>query len=246
MPTIAYQLYCSRNFPPLDDTLAMVAAAGYRAVEGYGGLYDDVEGLKAGLDRNGLSMPSGHFGFDMVAGDPARTLSVARALGVQKVIVPYLVADQRPTDAEGWEAFAARLSEAGKPVEDAGLAYGWHNHDFELADLGGGVTPLDIIADAGVGLELDLGWVARGGGDPAAWIHRFKRRIIAVHVKDLAPQGEATDEDGWADVGHGTQDWVAIKRELDAHGIDHFVAEHDNPSDHARFAQRSLQSIQGW
>lgn len=246
MPTIAYQLYCSRNFPPLDDTLAMLSAAGYSAVEGYGGLYGEVDALKAGLDRNGLSMPSGHFGFDMVEGDPTRTLAVARTLGIGKVIVPYLAADARPADADGWETFAQRLAEAGKPIEDAGLAFGWHNHDFELADLGGGVTPLDIIADAGVALELDLGWVARAGADPAAWIHRFKRRIIAVHVKDMAPAGEAADEDGWADVGHGTMDWTAIKRELDAHGIDHFVVEHDNPSDHARFAQRSLQSVKAW
>ena len=27
MPSISYQLYCSRNFPTLDDTLAMLAQA---------------------------------------------------------------------------------------------------------------------------------------------------------------------------------------------------------------------------
>ena len=47
-------------------------------------------------------------------------------------------------------------------------------------------------------------------------------------------------------MGHGTQDWPAIKQELDAQGIDHFVVEHDNPADAARFARHSLQSIQAW
>jgi sugar phosphate isomerase/epimerase len=246
MPTIAYQLYCSRNFPPLDDTLRMLSKAGYTAVEGYGGLYGDLEGLKAGLDRHGLSMPSGHFGLDMVEGDPQRTLEVVRRLGVRKVFVPYVAADQRPSDRAGWEAFARRLAEAGKPVQDAGLDYGWHNHDFELADLGEGTTPLDVIAATGMSLELDLAWVRRGGQDPVEWLRKLRGQVRGVHVKDIAPEGQATDEDGWADVGYGTMDWPAILAELAAQGIDHWVVEHDNPSDHTRFARRSLETVKGW
>ena len=246
MPTIAYQLYCSRNFPPIGDTLRMLAEAGYKAVEGYGGLYSDLEALEAGLDRSGLSMPSGHFGLDMVESDPQRVLDVARRLGVQKVFVPHIAADQRPSDRAGWEAFAKRLAEAGKPVQDAGLDYGWHNHDFELADLGDGTTPLDAIAATGMSLELDLAWVRRGGQDPVEWLRKLKGQVRAVHVKDIAPEGQATDEDGWADVGHGTMDWPAIRAELRAQGIDHWVVEHDNPSDHARFARRSLETLKGW
>ena len=41
MTDFSYQLYCSRNFPPLADTLKMLAAAGYTGVEGYGALYAD-------------------------------------------------------------------------------------------------------------------------------------------------------------------------------------------------------------
>ena len=41
MTDFSYQLYCSRNFPPLSETLKMVAAAGYKNVEGYGALYAD-------------------------------------------------------------------------------------------------------------------------------------------------------------------------------------------------------------
>ena len=63
----SYQLYSSRNFPPLAKTLQMLAETGYRAVEGFGGLYADQAGLTdlhAGLQACGLKMPSGHFGFD--------------------------------------------------------------------------------------------------------------------------------------------------------------------------------------
>jgi sugar phosphate isomerase/epimerase len=241
--SISYQLYCSRNFPPLTDTLAMLAKAGYTEVEGYGGLYADPAALAAQLNSAGLAMTSGHFGIDMVEGDPAKTIATARTLGMKMVFVPHIVADQRPTDAAGWAAFGARLAKMGKPITDAGFEFGWHNHDFELLDLGGGETPLDHIANAGIKLELDLGWVRVAGHDPVAWIGKYASQISAVHMKDIAPDGQNSDEDGWADVGHGIMDWAAIKTALDAAGITHMVAEHDNPKDHTRFATRSLATL---
>lgn len=245
MTTIAYQLYCSRNFPPLDDTLRMLSEAGYKAVEGYGGLYGEPEALRAALDRHGLHMPSGHFALDMLESDPQGAIAVAELLDVDKVFVPWIAPEHRGTDLASWRAFAGRVAKALEPVRHAGFTVGWHNHDWDLADVGG-TTPVDLMAEAGLDLELDLGWVARAGQDPAAVLRRLGGRVRAVHLKDLAPEGQAQDEDGWADVGHGTQGWAAIKQELDAQGIDHWVIEHDNPSDHARFARRSIETVKGW
>jgi len=245
MPDISYQMYCSRKFPPLADTLAMLARTGFTQVEGYGGLYGDVDALVAGLQANGLTMTSGHFGLDMLEQDPARTLAVARATGMTRVYCPHIAADQRPKDIAGWRAFGQRLQAVGAPFRDAGLVFGWHNHDFELVDLGG-VTPLDLIAEADLALELDLGWVRVAGHDPVAWIRKYAGRITSVHVKDIARDGEAADEDGWADVGHGIMDWTAINAALVAAGINHYVIEHDNPKDDARLAARSLATVKAW
>jgi hypothetical protein len=54
-------------------------------------------------------------------------------------------------------------------MRDAGLDYGWHNHDFEMADLGGGARPLDLIlqADEGLSLEFDVGLGGPGRAGPA-------------------------------------------------------------------------------
>jgi len=247
MAAISYQLYCSRKFPPLDGTLAMLAAVGYRDVEGFGGLYDDPAAFKAALDKAGLAMPTGHFGLSQIEGERDKMLAMARALNMQALIVPHVGPPDRPTNAAGWETFAARLSEAGKPFRDAGFAFGWHNHDFEFTPTDDGRTPQEIIAAAdGVSLELDIGWVVRAGQDPVAWINRFGAKIIAAHIKDIAPFGQATDEDGWADVGHGTVDWGPIVAALGAIGCNRFVIEHDNPKDDKRFATRSLATIQGW
>lgn len=246
MPRISYQLYCSRNFPPIADTLQMLSKAGFSEVEGYGGLFGDLDGLKAGLEANGLRMTSSHIGLDMIENDPAGTVAIAKQLGLEKVFAPHIGPDERPADTPGWLAFGKRVAEAGKPLQDAGLAFGWHNHAFEFDATDSGDIPLDLIVAASddLMLELDLGWVRVAGHDPVAWINKHAGRISATHVKDIALDGECTDEDGWADVGHGIMDWAAIHAALKAAGVDHYVLEHDNPKDDTRFATRSLAAVQ--
>ncbi|TCD14854.1 sugar phosphate isomerase/epimerase family protein [Oricola cellulosilytica] len=247
MTDFSYQLYSSRNFPPLADTLKMVARNGYKQVEGYGALFNDeaaVNELEANLAATGLTMPTGHFGLDLIEGDPSRGLAIAKALGITNVFVPFLMADQRPADSEGWKAFGKRLHAAGAPIRDAGLNFGWHNHDFEFRPTGQGDLPQDLILAAAPDLvvELDIAWVQKGGGDPLTAVAKYGDRIVAAHLKDIAPEGECADEDGWADVGHGVMDWPAIMAALRKTKARYFIMEHDNPSDHERFARRSIET----
>ncbi len=246
----SYQLYSSRNFPPLADTLKMLAQAGYDGVEGFGGLYADKAGLAemaSGLAANGLAMRSGHFGLSQVEETPDWAIEVAKTLGMDTVIVPWLPAELHPTTGACWQALGARLQKAGAPIRAAGMAFGWHNHDFEFRKTADGALPQTALFEGGPDLkwEIDVAWVVRGGADPIAWIKDHANRIVAAHVKDIAPAGQNAAEDGWADVGYGTVDWPAIMAALRGVGCDNFVLEHDNPADHARFAQRSLASVKG-
>ncbi len=245
MTDFSYQLYSSRNFGPLADTLKMLAAAGYRQVEGYGALYADdakVKELVANLGTSGLKMPTGHFGIDMLEAEPAKVLGIAKAVGIETIYCPYLMPDQRPTDGAGWRAFGERLQAAAAPYRDAGLGFGWHNHDFEFRRTADGALPITAIFEGGPDLEweADIAWVVRGGGDPLEWIRTFGKRITAVHVKDIAPAGEKADEDGWADLGDGTVDWKTIMAALRSTPARVFVMEHDNPKDDRRFAEGSI------
>ncbi len=247
----SYQLYSSRNFPPVDQTLRMLADLGYTAVESYGALYGDaamVDATAAGLAATGLAMPTGHFSLSMLETEVTRTLTIARALKMQRLYCPHIASEDRPTDAAGWHAFGARLEAAGRPFREAGLGFGWHNHDFEFHALPDGTVPQAALLAGGPSLEweMDVAWIIRGGADPKEWIAKYGPRITAVHVKDIAPVGENLDEDGWADVGHGTVDWPHLMAALRAAGVQHFVMEHDNPSDHARFAARSIASAKGF
>ena len=72
------------------------------------------------------------------------------------------------------------------------------------------------------------------------------RALLMLSTKDIAPEGENEEEDGWADVGHGTLDWTGLTRALQGAGVDLFVMEHDKPADARRFAERSIAAFKGF
>lgn len=249
----SYQLYSSRNFQPWSKVFETLRMIGYSQVEGFGGIYQADLGrgsgdLKDELDRNGLAMPTGHFSIEQVE-DFSFSSRVAKRLDMKLVACPYIEAERRPTDAAGWRDFGRRLARAGKPLQDAGIGFAWHNHDFEFAALPDGSVPMTHILEAApeIGWEVDVAWIIRGGADPKKWIADHGDRIVAVHVKDIAPVGKNADQDGWDDVGHGTVDWKGLYRLLrDKTPAKYFVMEHDNPSDATRFARLSYASAQNF
>ncbi|MEY1554491.1 sugar phosphate isomerase/epimerase family protein [Yoonia sp. R2331] len=244
MTGFSYQLYCSRNFGPMDQTLKMVADLGYTGVEGYGALYADpaaVAATKAALDETGLKMPSGHFGLPQLSADPEGVIAIAKALDISGIYCPFLPEDERPADAAGWADFGQQLQTIGAPFRDAGLTFGWHNHAFEFTPLADGTLPIDAILDGtDLAFEFDVAWAVVAGSNPLDTIAKYGSRITAAHVKDRAAAGTNDAEDGWADLGKGTIDWATIMTALRSAGTTHFVMEHDNPSDDARFARASL------
>ncbi|WP_439561788.1 sugar phosphate isomerase/epimerase family protein [Roseinatronobacter sp.] len=244
---VSFQLYSARNFTPWDGVLDQLAALGYTQVEGFGGVYDDAPAFRAALDARGLSMPSAHF-FPLASFEDQfdKTIANAKALGVQQLYCPAPDDAYRSgVDAQAWRDLAARLDTAAKRVQNAGLRFGWHNHHWEFMPLDSGEIPMALLLDGAPSMEweADIAWIVRGGGDPLDWIAKHGARITAAHVKDIAPDGQCEDEDGWADVGHGTMDWPAIMAALRNAGVSLFVMEHDNPNDLDRFARRSITNF---
>ncbi|MCJ7872326.1 sugar phosphate isomerase/epimerase [Phaeobacter sp. J2-8] len=243
----SFQLYSAREYTSWKDTFELLAGLGYTQVEGFGGNYADPGETKALLEANGLTMPSGHF-FPIGNFEDAfvTTIATAKVLGMQQLYCPAPEDDLRNgADAAAWIALAQRLEVAAKRVQDAGLRFGWHNHHWEFMALPTGEIPMSLILEHAPSIEweMDVAWVVRGGSDPMVWIENHKDRITAAHVKDIAPEGECTDEDGWADVGHGTLDWAGLMAALRGAGVDLFVMEHDKPSDVKRFATRSIETF---
>jgi sugar phosphate isomerase/epimerase len=245
----SFQLYSARNFPPLADMLARLAALGYRQVEGFGGLYGELDTLEAALKKNGLFMPTAHMGLAQLK-DIDATCRITDALGIRYVYCPAIGKEERENQpASKWVELGETLATLGEAYRRRGVGFGWHNHDFEFVPLSDGRLPMDILLETAAHneWEMDVAWVVRGGQDPLDWIRRYGSRIHAVHVKDIAAKGEALNEDGWADVGHGTIDWPALAQAIKTQtNAQYWVMEHDNPSDVDRFASRSLASVKRW
>ena len=204
----SFQLYSAREFTPWVDIYEMLANLGYNQVEGFGANYLDATETKEQLDKNGLTMPTGHF-FPIGSFEEElnSTLKAARVLQMERIFCPAPEDLWRNgTDAANWKSLAQRLEEACKKVNDAGFRFGWHNHHWEFMPLQSGEIPMEIILENAPSIEweMDVAWVVRGDADPISWINRFGDRITTAHVKDIAPTGENVDEDGWADPGHGT------------------------------------------
>lgn len=242
MRNFSFQLYSARNFPPLRSTLEKLSSLGYEQVEGYGGIYHNVETLAADLSEFNLRMPTGHFDLLKLGNEPDTCINIANMLGIKSIYCPWIEPEDRQKNAREWQEFGARLQSISKPFIAAGFGFGWHNHDFEVVELDDGSYPIDRIFEGGPDLEweIDVAWVTRAGKNPIEFIKKHADRITAVHAKDLAAAGENEAEDGWADFGHGRIDWDGVMNALKDTNARNFIIEHDNPSDLDRFSRRSL------
>lgn len=240
---LSIQLWSTRGPDPLEDQLSELAAMGYRDVQPYHDQYDDVPLLQAALDRFGLTSISGHFALSMFDGDALPVIEAARMLRMKLVVAPWLDPADRPGDADGWRRLHVRLQRMKSVVEDAGLAFAWHNHDFEFQLLPCGSYGIQYLLDEDIDLAADLAWISVGGQDPALWLRRYAGRVPVIHVKDVAPSGQNIDQQGFADVGDGILDWTELWSVANDLRIPLRIAEHDCPSDWRRFARTSANTI---
>lgn len=243
---ISLQLYSARNEASLDATLRSLKQLGYDDVEGWGGQFADPKALAASLEAAGLKMPTAHIGYAQLE-DTARTIDIAKTVGITTIYCPAPPTPAYRIGMGDWGALAEGLAKIGAALNAAGIGLGYHNHNWEFGTGADGKRSIELLLGSGLEWEMDLAWLVRAGEDPLVWMDKLGDRITAIHVKDLAPKGEALDEDGWADVGHGTLDWKSL---LDAASkktkVKYLVMEHDKPNDALRFARRSIHSVKGW
>jgi len=224
---IGLQLYTVRELFQKDPvaTLQSVARIGYREVEFGGGGYDAMDHamLRKTMDRLGLRAPSVHIGYDALLQNFAKSVAMAKTLGADTVVLPYMT-DQHRSEA-AWQAAMPNFNRFAADLKKAGLGFAYHNHDFEFTIKPGGVSLYDRLLKetdpALVKVELDLYWVGHAGVDPGALIDRLGNRLYAYHVKDARPDGSMTA------VGAGKTDFAALFRRKGGAGVRHFYVEND-------------------
>jgi sugar phosphate isomerase/epimerase len=239
MLDLAVQLYSLRTLPDLATALDAVSDAGYGFVETVHTQGMDAHELKDMLAARGLNVCSAHVALEHLENDLDATLKAHKTLETPLLVVPFVPAERRPQDRAGWQALGKHLAGIATRCHKAGFDVAYHNHDFELVDVGGQLA-LDVLLEASqLGLELDLGWVARAGHHPLENLRHYADTCVRLHVKDVAVAGENTDEDGWADVGAGVLTWGEILAEAKQLELAYLIVEHDLPKDPVATIQNS-------
>src|SRR5258707_8674786 len=244
---LSIQLYTLRSLGELDRVLDVVKQAGYGHVETVGSHLEDAENVRGKLDARGLKVSSSHVSLTALREQPDGVVRACRTLGFDQLFMPAVPPEQRHSPAPFWRALGRELGEIAKRMRDQGIAFGYHNHHWELAPKEGAKTALELIFEAAesspLAWQVDIAWLARGGGDPKQWMERYRDRVISAHVKDIAPPGQNEGQDGWADVGAGVLDWRDLWQAARAAAARWMVVEHDKPADPAPTAPASYTFI---
>lgn len=97
----------------------------------------------------------------------------------------------KTTDYKG---LAENLNNLGKKFSEEGLILSYHNHDWEIKDNCAGLYTLcDNTDPKYFSFVPDVGWVARGGGNPVEVLKRLGARVTNLHFKEFTSEGKFTE-----------------------------------------------------
>ena len=253
----------------LEGTLQQVADIGYDTVEIANYMGQTPQQLRAKLDAAGLACTSAHVGMREgtaeepgLLGDLAKLSADMKTIGADHVVCPILsppkdiVVEPKPDEGfrvltrivaqmteDQWKGLAEQLNTIGGALKANGLSFGYHNHNTEFVMVGGR-TGLDILlAETDpdlVTFELDVGWVAAAGADPAAIFDRHPGRFKLMHVKDVKASTVANIDLHMdpTEIGAGRLDWATILPAAYKAGVRKYFVEQEPP-----FAMPRLDAV---
>jgi sugar phosphate isomerase/epimerase len=243
-----------------DGTLSALSKIGYKTVEPAGLLERSPADWRRSLDRANLTCPSTHVaarpsrGGASLNDDLGVLAQGAHAMGIGTIVCPsFLIPDrfsQEPMPGEGgvkmlvrlgaamtvddWKWNADYLNAKGAALKRLGLRFAYHNHNLEFAPLGNSNAMALLVQGtdpALVSFEMDAGWVASAGVNPAALLAQYPGRFTAMHVKDMkaSTRPNFSLQIDPCEVGQGVIDWKGLLSKAYASNIRQFYAEQEPP-----------------
>ncbi len=226
------QLYTLRGDIAKDPkaVIEKVAVIGYKEVESFGYAAGKYFGMSpkdfaALLKANGLTHPSSHYMLAGLSDNWQKAVEDAVAAGQKYMVVAYLLDTERKS-IDDYKKIAARFNVAAEACKQAGIQFGYHNHDFEFTDMGGqhGYDVLLKETDPGlVKFELDLYWASFAGKDPVEMFKQHPGRFPLWHVKDM----DNSPKKFFTEVGNGVIDFKTIFAHAGESGMKHYFVEQD-------------------
>ena len=171
---------------------------GYTGVQSFGFYAMDWNELGKMLDGEGLRIVDMPFYMKTLAEDEPKFLDFCARFGIDFAYEPYA---KFKTGAE-WAKHAEELVAVSRRFAKRGIRVGYHNHRHEIGERFDGKSPAEILFDAGLPFELDVGHVKLAGGDPVAWLGRLGGRVPTIHAKPGGGNAVGAPDD--------RNDWSAI------------------------------------
>jgi len=240
---VGIQLYTIRDAMSADlkGTLKKVSDLGYKNLEmaGYSGgkFYGQAPSeFKKMVNDLGMDAVSSHSSVEAagITSETAKKMADAHAeLGVKYCIQPWVEAVDR--NIEKYKKMIGDWNKVGEIMKATGIQFGYHNHNFEFANINGVVPYFDIFmpemdADL-ITMELDLYWTTKAGYDPVALFKKYPGRFQLLHLKDMktkqAPYFDVIKDD-ICSVGEGLIDFKKILASKEIAGVKYTFVEDDN------------------
>jgi sugar phosphate isomerase/epimerase len=230
---IGLELYAVRRAMRADPerTLAAVRAIGYDDVEllwSFDNFGRTPQQVRATLDHEGLRAPSAHMAPEVILKDWDKSLEKAHLLGHQYLVVPSLP-DETQHSLDAWRQWADRFNTAGAAARRAGIWLAFHNEPDHMKPIDG-VVPYDVfiarLDPAAVRLQLDVGNMLMGHGDPMHYLAAHRDRYWSFHLKDVVADGSRDVE-----LGTGTFDFARFLAAVPDLPHKPCYVEQENPSD---------------
>lgn len=244
---LGIQLYSVRDLllKDYEGTLRQLSAIGYREVEAAGFFGHSANEAKSSMDRAGLKCVSAHYSLQDLLPKVDETIEYGKNLGLQCIVCasPWFKDPSRVRDPgsrpareqmtlDDWRWNADQFNRIGERVHSAGMRFGYHNHTPEFRSEGGVVFYEDLLRQtdpAKVTMELDCGWCAVAGKDPAEYLAKYPSRFSMLHVKDFKLAAGVTPANAppSTELGHGTIDYRPIFQAAKKAPIKHAFVEQE-------------------
>lgn len=242
---IGLELYAVRAAMRADPerTLAAVRAIGYTDVEllwSFGNFGRTPEQVRVTLGHEGLRAPSAHIAPETMLKDWQRSLDTAKLLGHEYLIVPSLTDDTK-TSLEAWRVWADRFNAAGAAARRAGIWLAFHNEPDHMKRIAH-MVPYDLFVGrldpSLVRLQLDVGNMIVGGGDPMQYLKRYANRYWSFHLKDVV-----ADRAHDTELGTGICDLKRFLAAVPALSNKPCFVEQEGPTDELASARRNFEYL---
>lgn len=185
---IGAQLYSVRdkcsNAEDIKATFSEMKKMGYTSVQVSGFPYD-AEVVHQAAVENDLHIGLTHTSTREIINETDEVIRKHKLIGADMVGIGggfEYFDENRVVDVD---KMIEELSPAIKKINDAGLLFGYHNHDFEFFGEVGSRTIDKIYEKTDWMIILDTGWADLAGADIVETIYRFKDRLKYVHLKDF-------------------------------------------------------------